>query len=342
MKLVLFLSLLFVLERISAFGIDINKYTPEKLADFRGKEINEFLRDAGEDYNAYSFITDPPGKIQGCAFIYIDQEKNIGYRFEIYIASTDFIKQVFSEKFEWDLEEVKKERIGYITIRTFVREKDYIWNEEVEQFLMDSFFEPDFYFPGRPLNINGRKIYFIFHLIDNNDQYVFDYAVAYSFFDGKLRGLLTIKDFCIINSNNAVLFDFSKNHAGIYGFKISQFSPMPEVDEYTPELTMDIYFDQGERIGDSFKITWNEDKGTFEKNERPMEQDFRELVRVGLYINEDYKDEQLPIEIKKSKDYLLSRGYIQTKKNPNFFIEEIYNMAYDHINKGYLLCQKRI
>ena len=118
------------------------------------------------------------------------------------------------------------------------------------------------------LNVNTRKIAFAVHCIkkrldfENNEILICDTILGFEIVDNSFQRYLLIKDFRFINSDNFVFRDFSNKHPEIYGFSISY--SYPTVDGYTPGLTVDTYFDNGDRVADSFTIRWNEEKMSFE------------------------------------------------------------------------------
>ena len=119
------------------------------------------------------------------------------------------------------------------------------------------------------LNVGNREIIFagrcIKHFLDylNTEVIIYDIIIGFEIIDGTFQRYLLIKDFVFFNADNSILFDFSKDYPGIFGFSFTY--SYPKVTGYTPGLVIDTYFDNANRISDSFTIMWNETKKVFEK-----------------------------------------------------------------------------
>jgi hypothetical protein len=142
--------------------------------------------------------------------------------------------------------------------------------ENIKTNLLDYFPDGNYQILEELLDVNYRRIIFAVHSIKNIMDYKYDELsicdtiVGFEIIEGSFQKYLLIKDFRFINSDNSILYDFSEKYPGIFGFNISY--SYPKVDGYTPGLNIDTYFDDGERIADTFTIRWNEDNKNFEKN----------------------------------------------------------------------------
>jgi hypothetical protein len=137
-----------------------------------------------------------------------------------------------------------------------------IIDQNMENYLSTYFPDSKYMLLDTPLNVNVRNINFAVHYIDK-DLEICDIVVGFEDDNGIFRTYLLIKDFCFTNEDGSTLFDFSKDYKGIYGFNISY--SYPEVSGYSPGLNIDTYFDDGNRVADTFTIMWNEEKKIFEK-----------------------------------------------------------------------------
>jgi hypothetical protein len=135
-------------------------------------------------------------------------------------------------------------------------------SQDAEEFLFLYFPNGKYVLLEEPLNVNFRNIYFAVHYI-NEDLKICDVVIGFENDNGAFRVYLLIKDFCFTNEDGSMLFDFSKDYKGIYGFNISY--SYPKVSGYTPGLNIDTYFDNGNRVADTFTIMWNEENKIFER-----------------------------------------------------------------------------
>jgi hypothetical protein len=138
-----------------------------------------------------------------------------------------------------------------------------IEKENVREYLVDYFTDGNFQLLKQTLNVNFRNIYFAVHYI-NDDLSICDTIVGFEIIDGLFQRYLLINNFCFINIDDSILLDFSNGYNGIYGFRIAY--SYPKVAGYTPGLNIDTYFDNGNRVADSFSIRWNEDDRKFVDN----------------------------------------------------------------------------
>jgi hypothetical protein len=132
----------------------------------------------------------------------------------------------------------------------------------MERYLSQYFSDGKYVLLDEPLNVNFRNINFAVHYI-NEDLEICDIVAGFENDNVVFRTYLLIKDFCFLNEDGSLLFDFSKDYKGIYGFNISY--SYPGVSGYTPGLNIDTYFDNGNRIVDTFTIMWNEENKNFER-----------------------------------------------------------------------------
>jgi hypothetical protein len=135
-------------------------------------------------------------------------------------------------------------------------------NQDMGEYLLLYFSDGKYKLLDEPLNVNSRNINFAVHYI-NDDLEICDVVVGYENDNGVFRAYLAIKDFCFINEDGSILLDFSKDYEGIYGFNISY--SYPKVSGYTPGLNIDTYFNNGNRVADTFTIIWNEEEKIFEE-----------------------------------------------------------------------------
>jgi hypothetical protein len=148
-----------------------------------------------------------------------------------------------------------------------IEEQEYIQEtieiEDIREYLIDYFPDGNFQLLEQSLDVNYRKINFAVHYI-NNDLLIGDKIVGFEIIDGLFHRYLLVEDFCFINIDDSILFDFSKEYTGIYGFAISY--SYPKVAGYTPGLYIDTYFDNGNRVADGITIMSNEGSKRFEKS----------------------------------------------------------------------------
>jgi hypothetical protein len=135
-------------------------------------------------------------------------------------------------------------------------------DQDTEEYLAPYFPNSKYVILDKPLNVNFRNINFAVHYI-NEKLEICDVVIGFENDGGVFLTYLLIKDFYFINEDGSILFDFSKDYEGIYGFNISY--SYPKVSGYTPGLNIDTYFDNGNRIADTFTIMWNEENRNFEK-----------------------------------------------------------------------------
>jgi hypothetical protein len=141
-------------------------------------------------------------------------------------------------------------------------------DESIAKYLSDFFPDGNYQLLEYPLNVNYRKIIFAVHSINfvsdiNDICHIYDTVVGFEITDGVFKRYLLIKNFQFINNDDTILIDFSKGYDRIYGFNISY--SYPRADGYTPGLVINTYFDNGNRVADSFTISWNENDKKFEK-----------------------------------------------------------------------------
>jgi hypothetical protein len=135
--------------------------------------------------------------------------------------------------------------------------------EDIKEYLIDYFPDGNFQLLEQSLDVNFRRIDFAVHYI-NDDLSICNTIVGFEIIDGLFQRYLLINDFCFINIDDSILFDFSKEYTGIYGFAVSY--SYPKVAGYTPGLYIDTCFDNGNRVADGITIMWNEDSKRFEKS----------------------------------------------------------------------------
>jgi hypothetical protein len=172
----------------------------------------------------------------------------------------------YKEKMKtWKLSdtELEKGKVHFIDIEEQKPIPETLKIEDVREYLTDYFTDGNFQLLEEALDVNFRYIYFAVHYI-NEELSICDTIVGFEIIDGLFQRYLLISNFHFINIDDSILYDFSKEYAGIYGFAISY--SYPKVPGYTPGLNVDTYFDNGKRVADSFSIRWNEDDRRFEKN----------------------------------------------------------------------------
>jgi hypothetical protein len=132
----------------------------------------------------------------------------------------------------------------------------------INNFLLQYFLTGDYELLEEPLNTNHRNIYFAIHRVQESSR-ILDVVVGYENVDGTFHRYLLINDFKFISEDDSILYDFSGQYNGIYGFDFSY--SYPKVAGYTPGLNITTYFDNGNRVADDFTIRWNENEKRFFK-----------------------------------------------------------------------------
>ena len=144
-----------------------------------------------------------------------------------------------------------------------------VLSNNVNKYLIDYFPDEKYQILENPLDVRHRKIIFAVNVIknfmdyNNDDILICDTIVGFEIIDNSFQRYLLVKNFIFKNIDDSLLYDFSEKYNGIYGFGISY--SYPTVEGYNPGLNIDTYFDNGDRVADSFTITWNENKKNFEK-----------------------------------------------------------------------------
>jgi hypothetical protein len=132
----------------------------------------------------------------------------------------------------------------------------------MEEYLFSYFPDGNYVLLDDPLDVNFRNINFAVHYIHESLE-ICDIAIGFTNGNGIFQTCLLIKDFYFVNGDDSILYDFSRGYDGIYGFNISY--SYPKAPGYTPGLNIDTYFDNGNRVADTFTIRWNEEKKMFEE-----------------------------------------------------------------------------
>jgi hypothetical protein len=157
-------------------------------------------------------------------------------------------------------------------VLTDITEKNLILEitEDIKAHLLDYFPDGNYQVLEKLLDVKYRKIIFAVHCIKklhfdykDDDVLICDTIVGFEIIDGSFQRYLLIKDFQFVNIDDTILIDFSKGYDRIYGFNILY--SYPKAAGYNPGLVIGVYFDNGNRVADSFTISWNEDKKKFEK-----------------------------------------------------------------------------
>jgi len=144
--------------------------------------------------------------------------------------------------------------------------------ENIKEHLLDYFPDGNYQILEKLLDVKYRKIIFTLHCIKkrhfdymDDDILICDTIVGFETINSSFQRYLLIKDFRFINIDDSILLDFSKGYTGIYGFNITY--SYPKAVGFNPGLVIDVYFDNGNKVADSFTISWNEDKKEFEEVE---------------------------------------------------------------------------
>ena len=119
-------------------------------------------------------------------------------------------------------------------------------------------------FPGeaytifeRPLQAGERRIWFAAHYIHDEPK-IFNKAVGFEVVQNEIHRYLLVENFVFLHKDNTIYIDFSpQKYPGIYGF---DFRLSNGGDGF---ITVDGYFDEGNRPADSFFIEWDEEKRQF-------------------------------------------------------------------------------
>jgi hypothetical protein len=89
----------------------IKDLTKIETQDYINKPVEELLSDIGRPYQEYQFISEPPGVLSGCVFVY-DNDQCL----KVYLTKKLSYLDEYNEKMDWDIDLFKKERIGSIRI----------------------------------------------------------------------------------------------------------------------------------------------------------------------------------------------------------------------------------